>query len=445
MGSGTPVTSSAAGTNDFFGLRVAMLRLSVVRVGPSRRRERRLTVRRSEPLGRDVAIAVGPPGSVHIIARTTDAGFGLPNVGKVAVHPRAAGNTLRNELKVPRQTVHPRACGEHSGACEKHANYPVHPRACGEHSAFTFTSPSYPGSSPACGEHRRRAAMSGPPPVHPRACGEHSGRPLRSSKCHGSSPRVRGTLSSGRVDLELDRFIPARAGNTRPATCRSEYERFIPARAGNTIRRSSSRQEPRFIPARAGNTLSCKASIAPHRFIPARAGNTGGSRHLLIERSGSSPRVRGTHLSARCFRRRQRFIPARAGNTHDPTLNRAVATVHPRACGEHFGIPAGLSRYPVHPRACGEHDAQRASGPMYRRFIPARAGNTQAGLANGSPLAVHPRACGEHRSAQIFPRCLFGSSPRVRGTRAGSLQRHSVCGSSPRVRGTPATRLGCTV
>ena len=44
-------------------------------------------------------------------------------------------------------------------------------------------------------------------------------------------------------------------------------------------------------------------------------------------------------------------------------------------------------------------------------------------------LPVHPCACGERIVRIIRIAALFGSSPRVRGTR--------FSGSSPRVRGTP--------
>ena len=57
---------------------------------------------------------------------------------------------------------------------------------------------------------------------------------------------------------------------------------------------------------------------------------------------GSSPRERGTpvQLVARHFDRR--FIPARAGNTNGQVIDVNVHAVHPRASGEHFlhGTPS---------------------------------------------------------------------------------------------------------
>ena len=166
-----------------------------------------------------------------------------------------------------------------------------------------------------------------------------------------------------------------------------------PLRAGSGFQRRR-----RFIPARAGTTwLRCHGANQRCRFIPARAGTTAQGRRHLPACVGSSPRVRGPHHRPRACRiaangssprvrgtrartaepgRSRRFIPARAGNTE----NRNIMRLKPR-------------------------------------FIPARAGNT--------PLRA-PRS-----------RRLYGSSPRARGTlrpsATAALYRH---GSSPRVRGT---------
>jgi len=51
--------------------------------------------------------------------------------------------------------------------------------------------------------------------VHPRVCGEHTHLPPEFFHRHGSSPRMRGTLSIIRYKVEIDRFIPAYAGNIR--------------------------------------------------------------------------------------------------------------------------------------------------------------------------------------------------------------------------------------
>ena len=192
---------------------------------------------------------------------------------------------------------------------------------------------------------------------------------------------------------------------------------------------------------------------------------------------GSSPRLRGTWLP-RCRNiRSQRFIPAPAGNIYPPMASPIALSVHPRACGEHpsaasqtscfFGssprlrgtfhfpvpvscflrfipAPAGniqackaISRVPsVHPRACGEHVERRGikgrydgssprlrgtykpvgQFPVFRRFIPAPAGNIVKIIPLDITPPVHPRACGEHQPGQGNLPKSTGSSPRLRGT-----------------------------
>ena len=133
-----------------------------------------------------------------------------------------------------------------------------------------------------------------------------------------------------------------------------------------------------------------------HRFIPARAGNTrpptrplprppvhpraGGEHPLGIfnrrPQGGSSPRGRGTRRSWAPHRARYRFIPARAGNTTAALASASLTAVHPRAGGEHQRCNAPVaSAYGSSPR--GRGTPCRSSSTRGRpRFIPARAGNT---------------------------------------------------------------------
>ena len=113
----------------------------------------------------------------------------------------------------------------------------------------------------------------------------------------------------------------------------------------------------------------------------------------------------------------RRFIPAPAGNTRSPGWGCSAAPVHPRACGEHRSDTViRRSIFGSSPRLRGTR-RQRHPGGQQQRFIPAPAGNT---ICNPPPRwtrPVHPRACGEH----LFVGCDFrhpgGSSPRLRGTR----------------------------
>ena len=151
---------------------------------------------------------------------------------------------------------------------------------------------------------------------------------------------------------------------------------------------------------------------------------------------GSSPRVRGTGLTAE--RGRDRFIPARAGNRFIPAragngarLSTRIrqSTVHPRACGERKLVAVCSSCM------AGSSPRVRGTAPCLCRFIPARAGNgptilrdtvRACGERHRPASSVHPRACGERYGSLPYMSTPVGSSPRVRGTveiRPGSRAR----------------------
>ena len=194
---------------------------------------------------------------------------------------------------------------------------------------------------------------------------------------NGSSPRVRGTPYQYDQAGGVVRFIPARAGNTRESPIQSRHGPVHPRACGehdevqdlHALRTGSS--------PRVRGTHSHRTSPAGDcRFIPARAGNTLRAGRDDINGFGSSPRVRGTPHQERAQRSPHRFIPARAGNTVVVGERHKRRPVHPRACGEHpEGVDIDLWSYGSSPRVRG---TQRAGSVELRggRFIPARAGNT---------------------------------------------------------------------
>ena len=143
----------------------------------------------------------------------------------------------------------------------------------------------------------------------------------------------------------------------------------------------------------------------------------------------TSPRMRGTRERAGRMDRPRRFIPAHAGNTRRFSQPRGRTTVHPRACGEHFGTTIWETFAPgSSPRMRGT--LKRSWRRLHaKRFIPAHAGNTSGCGRWRAARPVHPRACGEH-SSSVHPRAC-GEHPCE--TRADPQS----CGSSPRMRGTP--------
>ena len=174
------------------------------------------------------------------------------------------------------------------------------------------------------------------PSVHPRLRGEHAWLIFGMNRAGGSSPPARGTHCSGPDGVDLGRFIPACAGNTRR-------------------RRSSSR----------------RCSVHPRlRGEHWRADDGDRQDH------GSSPPARGTLIGHDEDITAERFIPACAGNTHDEPRHAAGSAVHPRLRGEH--APGGrtlLQAAGSSPPARGTR--RRCANESARsRFIPACAGNT---------------------------------------------------------------------
>ncbi len=134
---------------------------------------------------------------------------------------------------------------------------------------------------------------------------------------------------------------------------------------------------------------------------------------------GSSPRVRGTLCDVSTASRERRFIPACAGNASFVVPDNLVPAVHPRVCGER-NVPS-LSDFLIFgssPRVRGTRRWPRFTRRR-RRFIPACAGNASASAAYTFGYSVHPRVCGERNDAQRLGFRRNGSSPRVRGTQHG--------------------------
>ncbi len=139
--------------------------------------------------------------------------------------------------------------------------------------------------------------------------------------------------------------------------------------------------------------------------------------------AGSSPRGRGTRVLDGRPAVRQRFIPARAGNSDASVAVAAASPVHPRAGGElrHAILPI-LRLSGSSPRGRGTRRWSRPWRPP-SRFIPARAGNSAGSLGFNALTSVHPRAGGELPRPYCWTTGLNGSSPRGRGTRLRAARR----------------------
>ena len=297
----------------------------------------------------------------------------------------------------------------------------------------------------------------------------------------GSSPLARGTPPYPVISCGSGRFIPARAGNTRPLRGIRQSRAVHPRSRGEHIQGGDDRQ------ARRGSSPLARGTLDGFlvgdfflRFIPARAGNTSMS---LSAHAGISvhPRSRGEHTG-----RTGPFLvvvgssPLARGTLMGSSLKMQAMAVHPRSRGEHAGVvvaaiwatgssplargtrrplPPGWRQCAVHPRSRGEHaefvdwaGSAFGSSPLARgtraiagchdharRFIPARAGNTFSGWSKMTLRPVHPRSRGEHHN------CDPGRTKRVRfiPARAGNTHRPSLTRRSgtvhPRSRGEHLT------
>ena len=131
---------------------------------------------------------------------------------------------------------------------------------------------------------------------------------------------------------------------------------------------------------------------------------------------GSSPRVRGTAVSAPLVTKGLRFIPACAGNRSQSRGLIMLLSVHPRVCGEQITVLCDEAPYyGSSPRVRGTVPT-RLTQSKPRRFIPACAGNSAPHPVKYFQKTVHPRVCGEQVSRQRPGFRYAGSSPRVRGT-----------------------------
>ena len=234
-------------------------------------------------------------------------------------------------------------------------------------------------------------------PVHPRSRGEHGRRGCDQILGRGSSPLARGTPRAGDGRGRPGRFIPARAGNTVPQRLRHRPKPVHPRSRGEH-RPIEGIHDPLHgsSPLARGTPTQSGVRIVCLRFIPARAGNTPWPNDTLSDEHGSSPLARGT------LERRQRgsgpvrFIPARAGNTAASRWGRRSTAVHPRSRGEHILVALMSPPHPGSSPLARGTLCHSQNQPMLNRFIPARAGNTRRQAARDACATVHPRSRGEH-------------------------------------------------
>ena len=171
----------------------------------------------------------------------------------------------------------------------------------------------------------------------------------------------------------------------------------------------------RIIPAHAGQTTNQNAHGVSTSDHPRACGANQTWRHERGRRHGSSPRMRGKPLGSGQRSQRRRIIPAHAGQTYVTSDGNNNGPDHPRACGAN-SLPMTfiIDRNGSSPRMRGKlgHVHDRAGEA---RIIPAHAGQTFRRSASCTRWPDHPRACGANLSGDGSDTIGDGSSPRMRG------------------------------
>ena len=245
---------------------------------------------------------------------------------------------------------------------------------------------------------------------HPRACGAHISSVEKRIILSGSSPRMRGSRKDYRGISPTLGIIPAHAGlTTSKYLWIDEYWGSSPRMRGSPFRVAGRRKHPGIIPAHAG--LTCMACSRPLTCWdhPRACGAHEAIIHPPPAHTGSSPRMRGSLVSAATCKRNLGIIPAHAGLTVAGSRARVDAPDHPRACGaHHVAHPSTAAMSGSSPRMRGSHAYSLKSGRS-SGIIPAHAGLTWT-------MERLSRSCGAHQVVRIIAVRRPGSSPRMRGS-----------------------------
>ncbi len=160
--------------------------------------------------------------------------------------------------------------------------------------------------------------------------------------------------------------------------------------------------------------------------------------------TGSSPHVRGAHSTRPSAHCRTGIIPACAGSTLKVSGRLRFAWDYPRMCGEHIVANRNCgSVQGSSPHVRGARAGRaRPAGPS--GIIPACAGSTLTPATSRCTSGDHPRMCGEHYGDSDFVNELEGSSPHVRGARFIKSATQDAVGIIPACAGSTVEQLFLT-
>ena len=272
--------------------------------------------------------------------------------------PACAGETGRHGRCGVGPAVYPRVCGGNL-ACLRAAldTVGLSPRVRGKH-LWRIYYPLDARSIPACaGETIECRDTAGHSRVYPRVCGGNQMLERVTAAPRGLSPRVRGKPHLVPTPVDIERSIPACAGETVPRAYVSSVGEVYPRVCG-------------------GN----------HLVVPIG--------QLIV---GLSPRVRGKLWAILSRSYHLRSIPACAGETPAAPAGRRRSAVYPRVCGGNAKFfRKAVTLWGLSPRVRGKLTITSHAG-ICRWSIPACAGETVMRWKLERFGEVYPRVCGGNR------------------------------------------------
>ena len=141
--------------------------------------------------------------------------------------------------------------------------------------------------------------------------------------------------------------------------------------------------------------------------------------------------MRGKHIAGRIIQRLTGITPADAGKTAFGRFRPALATDHPRGCGENsILLKLHVAAEGSPPRMRGKLQAIVDALPQIR-ITPADAGKTVTRAGDTTGETDHPRGCGENLSDFQQRKGFVGSPPRMRGKHISANRNALLPGITP--------------
>ena len=150
----------------------------------------------------------------------------------------------------------------------------------------------------------------------------------------GPPSLAQGTRIAVGFSTSISRFIPACGELSKPSWAIVQLDASSPLARGTQDLDRLGYVADRFIPAYAENSWRLRYSCGLVPVHPRLRGELKTSPYLNAEASGSSPLTRGTLISFCAIRNVRRFIPAYAGNSERSRKVPHSLAVHPRLRGE---------------------------------------------------------------------------------------------------------------